>query len=116
MSETAGALSLPEKVQFMIACRIVTLCFAIRFGRNHRGFARLRQRLENPLVSIVAFIRNDDGCVEGGQQRVGSFQVAGLSGCQQKASRVAQGIDRGINLGAQPAFAAANGLTFTLFF
>jgi hypothetical protein len=39
-----------------------------------------------------------------------------LSGCQQKARRVAQGINRGMNLRAQPAFASANGLTFTLFF
>ena len=100
-------------VQVLVIAR---LDFAIRLGRNQGGFARLRQRLEHPLIRIVALISDDDGCIEGGQQRVGSFQIAGLTRRQEKAGRVAPGIHRGVKLGAQPAFASTNGLGFTLFF
>ena len=46
---------------------IITLDFAIGFGRNHRRFAGLRQGLKNSLVGIVAFIGQDDRCFQNGQ-------------------------------------------------
>jgi hypothetical protein len=72
--------------------------------------------LEHSFVRIVAFIRNHDRRRERWQQDVGSLQVAGLPGPQQKAGRVAEGIDRSMNLGAQPTLAASEGLVFPLFF
>jgi hypothetical protein len=39
-----------------------------------------------------------------------------LAGRQYEARRMPQGIDRGMNLGAQSAFAASDRLVFTLFF
>jgi hypothetical protein len=100
-------------VPFAIVC---TLVFTVRLGRNHRDFPGLRQGLEHSLVGIVAFISNHDRRVERRQQDIGSVQVTGLTGRQQKAGRVAEGIDGGMDFGAQPAFAASNGLVFTLFF
>jgi len=41
------------------------LFFAVRLRRNHGGFAGLRQRLQNPLVGIVAFIGNYDRGLDG---------------------------------------------------
>jgi hypothetical protein len=50
------------------------------------------------------------------QQHIGSIQIAGLTAGQMKADGVAQGIDRGMNFGAQPAFAASDGLVGAPFF
>jgi hypothetical protein len=90
--------------------------FAVGLGRNHRGFPGLCQWLEYPLIRIVAFVRNDDRHVERTQQDIGSVQVAGLAGREQKAGRIAEGIDGGMNLRAQPAFAASDRLVATVFF
>jgi hypothetical protein len=46
---------------------VLALVLAIRLGWNHCGFARLRQRLENPLFRIIAFISNHNRRVESGQ-------------------------------------------------
>jgi hypothetical protein len=90
--------------------------FAVGPGRNHGRLARLRQRLKHSLLGIVAFIGKDDRSRERRQQHIGSVQVAGLSECQQKAGRVAAGIDSGVDLGAQPAFAAPDRLVPAVFF
>jgi hypothetical protein len=110
-----------EEVLDPVACLvevfiIVSLDFAIRLGRNHRGFSGLRQRLEHPLVGIVALIGNDDRRFQAGQQGIGPFQITGLSGRQQEAGRFAQGIDGGMNLRAPSALAPSEGLAFALFF
>lgn len=50
------------------------------------------------------------------QQYVGSVQIAGLPAGEMKANRVAQSIYGGVNLGAQSAFAAPDGLIRAPFF
>jgi hypothetical protein len=50
------------------------------------------------------------------QQHIGPVQIAGLTAGEMKADGVAQGIDRSMNLGAQPAFAATDGLVEAPFF
>ena len=47
---------------------------------------------------------------------VGAFEVVGLPGCQVKPRGVAQRIHRGMNLRAQAAAAAAEGLAAAPFF
>jgi hypothetical protein len=39
----------------------------------------------------------------------------GLAGCQQEGQRVAEGVDEGVNLGAQSASAATDGFVATVF-
>jgi hypothetical protein len=95
---------------------VVAQCFSIRLGGNHGRFPGLRQRLEYPRIRVIALVGDDDRSSQGRQQDIGSFQIAGLAGRQQKAGRVAERIDGGMNLGAQSASAATNGLAFTLFF
>ena len=89
---------------------VFALDFAVGFGRNHRHFARLRQRNQNPLIGIEASIGEHDVGLHQRQQHVGSLQIARLSGRKMKPGRVAEGIDGGMNLGAQPALAASDGL------
>jgi hypothetical protein len=99
----------------LLEFNLVAWRFSICLGRDHGGFAGLRQWLQYPFVGIVALVRNDEGCCQSGQQRVGSFSVAGLSRRQQEAGRVAQRIHRGMNFRAQPAFAAPERLVGTVF-
>jgi hypothetical protein len=44
-----------------------------------------------------------------GQKGVGALQVVGLAGGQQEPQRVAQRIDKSVDLGAQPAAAEPDG-------
>ena len=48
--------------------------------------------------------------------RLGALQVMGLARCQEEADWIAQGIDQGMDLGAQSAFAAPDRLVFAVFF
>jgi hypothetical protein len=114
-------LELTEKILNQVACLvqglvIVALYFAVGLGRNDGGFAGLHQRLQHPLIGIVTPIGNHNRSSEGGQQGVSSLQITGLSGREQKTGRVAESIRRGMDLRAQPAFAATKGLVLTLFF
>jgi hypothetical protein len=120
-SDGAELFEFTKEVLDPVACWVeilivFTLQFAIGFGWNHRRFASPPQRLQNPLVGVIAFIGQHDRGLQNGQQCIGSLQIAGLSGCQQKAGRVAQGIDGGMDFRAQPAFAATDGLVFPVFF
>ena len=72
--------------------------------------------LDHPLVGIEGLV-----CQQGlgrhiRQQRVGAFQIRGLARRQDEVQRIAQRIDKCMNLGAQPAFAAPDRLAFAVFF
>jgi hypothetical protein len=117
----AELLQFAKEVLDPVACLVEVLVvgaleFAIGLGRNHGRFSGRRQRLENSLVGIVAFIGQHDGCFEDGQQPISPFQITGLSRCQQESRRMAQGIDGGMNFRAQPAFTAADRLLCPVFF
>jgi hypothetical protein len=112
---------LAEEVFNPVACLVPfavvrALILTVGPGWDHRRFPGLRQRLQHPLVRIVALVGNDNRCLNGGQQSVRSCQITRLSGRQQKARRVAQGIDGGVNLGAQTALAASDRLVLAFFF
>jgi hypothetical protein len=119
--DSAELFELAKEVLDPVACLIevfiiITLHLAIRFGRNYCHFSGLRQRLQHPLVGIVALIGNHDRRLERRQQDIGSVQITGLAGRQYEASRMTQGIDGSMNLGAQSASAASDRLVFPLFF
>lgn len=46
------------------------------------------------------------------EQNIDTLQIMDLARCEYKARRIAQRIDRGVDLGAQPAPAAPYGLFF----
>jgi hypothetical protein len=68
------------------------------------------------LIGIEAFVGQQGIGLQLRQQHVGTFQVAGLPTGEMKSSRVAEGIDRSVDLGAQSALAAPDGLVCALFF
>lgn len=61
-------------------------------------------------MSVVGLVGN--GCVRGGilGQRIRTSEVMSMSGREQKACRVTQCIDCGVNRGAQPASISFKGL------
>jgi len=78
--------------------------------RNDDGLAGLEQWLDHANVCVVGLVGNDGigrGVLE---QDIGPFEIVGLSGREMKARRIAQRIDRGVDLGAQAPSAASDGL------
>ena len=71
--------------------------------RDHRGLARLRQRLKYACVSIERLVADQRIGLYRGQQVVGPDQVVCLATGQKEADRVAQRVDQGAYLGAQSA-------------
>ena len=94
----------------------LALDLAVALGRDHDRLSPCKQRLDHPFVGIEGFV-----CQQGigrhvWQQRVGAFQIMGLARRQEEVQRIAQRIDKRMNLGAQPAFAAPDRLVFAVFF
>ena len=95
-------------------CRALNL--AVALGRDHDRLSSCKQRLDHPLVSIEGLVCQQGLGCHLRQQRVGALQIMGLPRRQDEVQRIAQRIDKGMDLGAQPAFAAPDGLVFAVFF
>jgi len=89
---------------------VTTLRLAVGLGRNHHLLACGQQRLNHPVIGIKRFVCNHDAGGRVGQQHIGPFKVAGLSGRQMNPGGVAQRIDGDMNLGAQATTAAPDRL------
>jgi hypothetical protein len=94
-------------VKFLV---VVALYLAVGLGRNHGNFARLLPRDQDPLVGVEALVGEQNVSVQLRQQDIGPFQIAGLSAGEMKFKGIAEGVDGGVNLGAQSALAASDGL------
>jgi len=93
-------------VEFFI---VFPLHLSVRFWRDDGLFTSLLQGFEHRLVGVEALV--GDHCVgfQLRQQGICSVQITGLAFGEMEAKRVAERIDRGVDLGAQSAFAAADG-------
>ena len=100
-------------VKFLV---VFALYLTVGLGRDHGNFARSLPRDQDPLIGVEALVGEQNVSVQLRQQYIGPFQIAGLSAGEMKAGGVAQGVDRGVNLGAQPAFASPEGLIGAPFF
>jgi hypothetical protein len=89
---------------------------AVALGRDHDRLSPCKQRFDHPFVGIEGFVRQQGIGSQIWQQRVGTFQIVGLAGRQYETQRIAKGIDKGMNLCAQPAFAAPDRFVFAVFF
>src|SRR3954462_3004883 len=92
-------------------------------ARRLAGFARwddgrlagVSQRLEYPLVGIERLVGDEGLGLKVGQQGIGSGQIVRLTASEMKAGRIAERIDGGVDLGGQPALAAADRLILAQF-
>ena len=105
-----------EVTHFVKLFVVVAFVLAIGLGRNNRAFAGFFERLDDTLVGVEAFVGDHDVGLDLRQQDVRTVEIAGLSGREREADRIAQSINRCIDLGAQSAFAAADCFVFASFF
>ena len=82
---------------------------------DHGRLAGLGQRREHALVCIERLVGNERPGLKRGQQGIGSGQIVLLTAGEMKAGRIAERIDGGVDLGGQPALAAADGLILAQF-
>ena len=91
---------------------MVAPLLAVALGGNDDAFAGVFQGRDHPLLGVIGFIGDNSVRRDVRQQRIGPFQVMRLSRRQMKTGRVAQGVNGGVELGAQPAAAAPDRLDF----
>ena len=82
---------------------------------DHGCLAGVSQRLEHALVGIEGFVGDERLGLKLREQGIGSGQIVLLSAGEMKAGRIAERIDGGVDLGGQPALAAADGLILAQF-
>ena len=77
---------------------------------NHHGLALGQQWLNQPRMGVVGLVCDDSLRSSVLEQDVSTLEIMGLPGREEKSRRIAQRIDRGMDLGAQAASAASEGL------
>lgn len=92
------------------------LDFAVPLGRDHRGFTCRKKRVDDTLVGIEGFVRQQNGGFHLRQQHVGAFQIMNLARGEEESERITQRVDKSMDFGAQSALAAPDRLVFADFF
>ena len=100
-------------VHFLV---VGALDLSIALRRDHGSFSCRKQGLDDTQIGIESLVCQQDIGLHSRQQRVGAFQIVGLPCGEQERQRIAQRIDKRMNLGAQAAFAAPDRLLFAVFF
>jgi len=118
--DSAELLELAEKVFNEVAGRIQVTVerlrpLAVAFWRDGCGFAGRPEPVDHALVSIIGAIGQQRRRHDARQQHVAAAEVMRLAWRQVKAQRIAQRIDQGMDLRAQPASGRANGFFGTVF-
>jgi hypothetical protein len=91
-------------------------CFAVAFLGNDNCLTGGQQRLDEALVGIERLVSQQDFGLHVRQQGIAALQIVGLARGQEEAKRIAQRVDRGVDFGAQSAFAAPDRLILAVFF
>lgn len=89
---------------------------AMPLGRDGRGLACLAQPVEHALIGVIGAIGEQRRRLQSRQQHVAAAKVMRLARRQVKADRIAQRVDQGMDLGAQPASGGADGFLGAIFF
>ena len=116
----AELLELAEEVLDQMACLVEFGVERARIGsgalaRDHRGLVGSAEPIDHPGVDVVRLVGDQRVGGELRQKCIGAEQVMCLPRSEQEADRVAERVDQGMDLGAQPAFAAADRLVFAIF-
>ncbi len=90
-------------------------CRAIAFGRDHRDLVGGGKRRDHPGIGVERLVGEQRIGGEVRQEGIGTLQIMRLPGGEQEFDRVAECVDQGVDLGAQPAFAAADRLVCAIF-
>ena len=79
---------------------VFPLCFAACFWRNDRLDPLRLQPVEDPPISVISLVCDEDLGLNLTDQDIGAVQIAGLSRRQVKAQRIAQSVANRMDLGA----------------
>ena len=79
---------------------VITLDFAVTFGRNDHGLSCPQKWRDDAIIRIMAFVGQYRLRLNERQQHIRSIQITSLAWRERKAHRIAQGIHRGVDLGA----------------
>jgi len=106
---------LGEKVLDQMACLInmtvvVTWLLPRAARGDHNAFFRILQGCDHPFLRIVGFVGDDGVALCMRQQDISTLEIVSLSWCQVKCGWITQRVNGSVDLGAQTAAAAANGL------
>ena len=105
-----GEEVLDEVASLVEMAVVVARLLARAARRDDHSFVRCQQWLDHPSLGVERPIGDEAVGFVARQQRIGAFEIMGLAGREMKARRVAEGIDRGVDLGAQAPAAAPEGL------
>jgi hypothetical protein len=113
-------LELGEEVLDEVACLVEVF---VKGARGLAGFSRrdddrlagFGQRLQHALVGIERLVGDERLGLKLREQRIRSSQIVRLTAGQMKADRIAERIHQRVDLGGQPALAAANSLVLAGF-
>ena len=90
-------------------------CLAGLARWDHRRLTGISERREHALVGIERFVGDERLGLKLRQQGIRSGQIVLLTASEMNAERIAERIHQGMDLGCQPALAAANGLVLAGF-
>src|SRR3712207_9421035 len=90
---------------------------AVGLGRDHRLFAGLLQRGEDPSVGVARLVRDQDPGLDFRQQGIRPFQVVRLPWREREPGWIAECVDQGegVDLRAQATSAAPDRLRAAAF-
>ena len=113
--DSAELLELAEEVfnevtRFVEFDVIRARIFAGALGRDHRDLSRHPQPLYHPFIGIERLVGQERICGHVRQELIGAGQIVGLARRQEEVQWIAERIGYGVDLGAQSAFAAPDGL------
>ena len=119
--DAAELLELGEEVLDQVPCFVevaivIPAHLAVGLWGDHDGLAGGGQRDDHPCIGVESLVGDQRIGLHRRQQMVGARQIVCLAAGQEEAQRIAQGIDQGVNLGAQPSPGAADGLVLAGFF
>jgi hypothetical protein len=102
-----------RRIQRFVVC---SAAVAVLFWRDHGGFPGRLQRLDDPLVRVVSFVREQRFRCHPRHQRIRPGEVVDLPGGQQDRQRITQRVHQNVDFGAQAAFASSDRLVVPGFF
>jgi hypothetical protein len=116
----AELLHLCEEILNQVTCRIEVLIEftwqgSVGARRDHRGLPGSSQRFEDPLVGVEGFVGDQSIGLHRWQEMICAHQIVRLAAGQMEADRVPQGINQGMDLGAQSAARAPDRLVAGFF-
>ena len=75
-----------------------------------------RERIDHPLVGVEGFVGDQRLGLHCRDQVISADEIVRFAAGEMKANGIAEGIDKGMDLGAQPAARTPDGLVLAGFF